>query len=99
MVFGLLICLKSNIVLVLFFFIDGCSIIKFLYYLFFVIIICCNVQLLEIVIYLDILEEIKMVSLELLIRLERSFDDILNEVLSLFVILFKRFSFEKNVFN
>lgn len=99
MAFGLPTCLKSNIVSALSSFTDGCSTIKPLYYPLPATTICCNVQLPETATYLDTLEEIKTASLESLTRLERSFDDILNEVLSSFVTPLKRPSFEKNVFN
>ena len=99
MAFGLPTCLKSSIVSVLSSFTDGCSTIKPLYYPLPVTTICCSAQLPETATYLDTLEQIKTASLESLARLERSFDDIFNEVLSSFVTPLKRHSFEKNVYN
>ena len=99
MAFGLPSCLKRSIVSALSSFADGCSTIKPLYYPLSVTTICCNAQLPETATYLDTLEEIKTASLESLTRLERSFDDIFNEVLSSFVTPLKRPSFEKNVYN
>ena len=98
MAFGLPSCLKSSIVSTLSSFTDGCSTIKPLYYPLPVTTICCSVQLAETSRYLDTLEQIKTASLESLTRLERSFDDIVNELLSSFVTPLGRTGF-KNVYN
>ena len=98
MAFGLPTCLKSSIVSTLFSFTDGCTTIKPLYYPLPVTTICCSVQLPETSRYLDTLEQIKTASLESLASLERSFDDVFNELLSSFVTPLKRPSL-KNVHN
>lgn len=98
MAFGLPTCLKSSIVSTLSSFTNGCSTIKPLYYPLPVTTICCGVQRAETSRYLSSLEQIKTVSLESLTRLERSFDDIFNELLSSFVTPLRRTGF-KNVYN
>ena len=98
MAFGLPTCLKSSIGSTLTAFTDGCSTIKPLYYPVPVTTICCSAQLAETSSYLDTQEKIKTVRLESLRRIERSFDDIVNELLSSFVTPLRRTGF-KNVDN
>lgn len=90
-VFGLSSFMNSDIALTSSFFSNGCSTIRPLYYTLVLTSICCTVQMTQTTKGSgSSLERIKTVSLESLREIERSLDDIINELFSSIIPPFRR---------